>query len=224
MDALLIIDATQDQFPSSPPQPLTDLVARARGVGGVIVHIAPEAITPATAAGEPGGAEPGRGPAAASTPTRPQSPGHRTDDGDEEGDEGEDEASEVPPLQIDSALGTRDDELVLVSAVPDAFEGIDDLAEGLDDLGVDRIIVAGANARDALKQSSFAALAIGFELIVVVDGVSDGIPEGPHPASGATVGVHGSSSGDSPNRSAWISDLETVGAVVKNGADVWLKM
>lgn len=185
MDALLIIDATRDQFPSSPPQPLIDLVDRARGVGGVIVHVAPEAL--------------GEDPADAGVDERPGSLQLRSSDED-------DDAPEEPQLRIDSAVGTRDDELVLVSDVPDVFEGIDDLAEGLDDLGVDRIIVAGSNARDALTQSSYATLAIGFELIVVADGLADGSAGGPS-------GGH-----------AWVTDVEAAGAVVKNGADVWLKM
>ena len=95
-------------------------------------------------------------------------------------------------------VGTTADELVLVSEVPDAFEGIEDLAEGLDDLGVDRIIVAGSNARGALLDSSAAALVIGFELTVVADGI---------------VGA-----------GEWVAELEAAGAVVKNGTDVWLKM
>lgn len=219
MDALLIIDATPDQFPSSPPQPLADLVDRARGVGGVIVHVAPEELTEAhegTEGGEDraagGGpretAEGGPGSEAAG---RPEQLPVRHIDGDD------DDALEEPRLRIDSALGTRDDELVLVSDVPDVFEGIDDLAEGLDDLGVDRIIVAGSNARDALTQSSFAALAIGFELIVVADGVADRSSEG----AAASARPSETASRDS---SAWITDAEAAGAVVKNGADVWLKM
>src|SRR5699024_6904744 len=58
MDALLIIDATPGQFPSSPPQPLVDLIDRARGVGGVIVHVAPTAL----------GADPDDDPAAQEQP------------------------------------------------------------------------------------------------------------------------------------------------------------
>lgn len=168
MDALLLVDTTRDHLPSAAPQPLIDLVDRARGVGGVIVHVADRAADAADAADVAAGA-----------------------DADDAAD------ADVQP-QIDSVLGTTADELVLVSAVPDAFEGVEDLAEGLDDLGVDRIIVAGSNGRGALLESAGAALAIGFELTVVRD---------------AIVG-----SGE------WMEELEAAGAVVKNGADVWLKM
>lgn len=166
MDALLLVDTTREHLPSPAPQPLIDLADRARGVGGVIVHVADRAV-------EDGAVE----------------------DGADRADDAED--ADVQP-QIDSVLGTTADELVLVSALPDAFEGVEDLAEGLDDLGVDRIIIAGSNARGAVLESAAAALAIGFELTVVRDGIVE--------------------SGE------WIEELEAAGAVVKNGADVWLKM
>lgn len=166
MDALLLVDTTREHLPSPAPQPLIDLVDRARGVGGVIVHVADRAV-------EDGAVE----------------------DGADRADDAED--ADVQP-QIDSVLGTTADELVLVSALPDAFEGVEDLAEGLDDLGVDRIIIAGSNARGALLESAAAALAIGFELTVVRDGIGE------------------------PGE--WVEELEAAGAVVKSGADVWLKM
>ena len=120
------------------------------------------------------------------------------DDAEDTDEGGADEGEAGAQPRIDSVLGTTEDELVLVSEAPDAFEGIEDLAEGLDDLGVDRIIVAGSNARGALLESSAAALAIGFELTLVRDGIDD--------------------PGD------WVAELEAAGAVVKSGADVWLKM
>ena len=178
MDALLLVDTTRDHLPMPVPQPLIDLVDRARGVGGVIVHVADRAVDDG-ADGE--GSDDAEDTGVA-------------DDGDG-ADEAEDD--DVQP-QIDSVVGTTADELVLVSAVPDAFEGVEDLAEGLDDLGVDRIIVAGSNARGALLDSSAAALVIGFELTVVADGI---------------VGA-----------GEWVAELEAAGAVVKNGTDVWLKM
>src|SRR5690606_33529870 len=100
MDALLIIDASPDRFPQSPPQPLVDLIAPARGVGGVIVHVAEQVAQDSTDAEAAETAEPA-----------------------------DDETAPQP--QIDSVVGTREDELVLVSSVPDAFEGVEDLAEGL---------------------------------------------------------------------------------------------
>jgi len=176
MDALLIIDASPDRFPQSPPQPLVDLIARARGVGGVIVHVAEQVAQDSTDA-----------------------------EAAETAETADDETAPQP--QIDSVVGTREDELVLVSSVPDAFEGVEDLAEGLDDLGVDRIILAGSNGRGALEQSGYAALAIGFELVVVRDGLGEGTAE-LAAASGAD----------------WPAQLEAAGAVLKDGADVWLKM
>jgi nicotinamidase-related amidase len=182
MDALLLIDAAADRFPAAPPQPLLDLVARVRGAGGVIVHVAQAA----------------------------QDTGQATQDSAEAA-AGSDDA--VAPPRIDSVVGTREDELVLVSAVPDAFEGVEDLAEGLDDLGVDRIILAGSNVRGGLEQSGYAALAIGFELVVVRDGLGEGTADGegaadPAAASGAD----------------WPAQLEAAGAVLTAGADVWLTM
>lgn len=187
MDALLLIDAAPDQFSPAPPQSLVDLVDRARGVGGVIVHVAAEAAGEDAA---PAVSESGEAGAA----------------------DNEAEAAEAAAPRIESALGTREDELVLVSAVPDAFEGVPDLAEGLDDLGVDRLILAGSNARGGLLQSAYAALAIGFELLVVADGVTDG-------AAGADGGA-AEAEGDGD----WLADLDVSGAVVQQAANVWLKM
>ena len=193
---------TRDHLPSSAPQPLIDLVHRARGVGGVIVHVADRAMDDGTG-GE--GSDETVEPSAARTATGDDDAESATGDGEVDDEDGADEAddaddaddSDVQP-QIDSVLGTMDDELVLVSAAPDVFEGVEDLADGLDDLGVDRIIVAGSNGRGAVLESAAAALAIGFELTVVLDGLVE--------------------SGE------WVTELAAAGAVVKNGADVWLKM
>lgn len=184
MDALLLVDTTREHLPSPAPQPLIDLVDRARGVGGVIVHVADRSVDDVADAADA---------ADASGAT------DAVDEADAAGAADTDAAddADVQP-QIDSVVGTTTDELVLVSAVPDAFEGVDDLAEGLDDLGVDRIIIAGSNARGALLESAAAALAIGFELTVVRDGIGE------------------------PGE--WVEELEAAGAVVKSGADVWLKM
>ena len=181
MDALLLVDTTREHLPSPAPQPLIDLVDRARGVGGVIVHVADRSVDDVADAADASGA----------TDAVDEADAARAADTDAADD------ADVQP-QIDSVVGTTTDELVLVSAVPDAFEGVDDLAEGLDDLGVDRIIIAGSNARGALLESAAAALAIGFELTVVRDGIGE------------------------PGE--WVEELEAAGAVVKSGADVWLKM
>ena len=197
MDALLLVDTTREHLPSPLPQPLIDLVARARGVGGVIVHVADRAVDDA-AAGE-GSADGAEGSdEGADVADRGEDAGAVTEERDGSTNEPEDaEDIDVQP-QIDSVLGTTADELVLVSAAPDAFEGVEDLADGLDDLGVDRIIIAGSNARGAVLESAAAALAIGFELTVVADGIVE------------------------PGE--WVAELEAAGAVVKSGADVWLKM
>lgn len=198
MDALLLIDAAADRFPASPPQPLLDLVARVRGAGGVIVHVAQAALDNGEAAQD-------------STRAAQNSVAVEVDGTAAEAAAESDDA--VAPPRIDSVVGTREDELVLVSAVPDAFEGVEDLAEGLDDLGVDRIILAGSNVRGGLEQSGYAALAIGFELVVVRDGLGEGAADregaaDPAAASGAD----------------WPAQLEAAGAVLTAGADVWLKM
>lgn len=197
MDALLLVDTTRDHLPSPAPQPLIDLVDRARGVGGVIVHVADRAVDDGVdGEGSADGAE--DSDESADSADSGEDAGSVTEEHEGDKDETyEAEDVDVQP-QIDSVLGTTEDELVLVSAAPDAFEGVEDLAEGLDDLGVDRIIVAGSNARGAVLESSAAALAIGFELTVVRDGIVE--------------------SGE------WIEELEAAGAVVKSGADVWLKM
>ena len=192
MDALLLIDAAADRFPAAPPQPLFDLVARVRGAGGVIVHVAQAALDNGEAAQD-------------STRAAQNSVAVEVDGTAAEAAAESDDA--VAPPRIDSVVGTREDELVLVSAVPDAFEGVEDLAEGLDDLGVDRIILAGSNVRGGLEQSGYAALAIGFELVVVRDGLGEGAAD-PAAASGAD----------------WQAQLEAAGAVLTAGADVWLKM
>lgn len=197
MDALLLIDAAADRFPAAPPQPLLDLVARVRGAGGVIVHVAQSSQ-------DSGEAAQNSTQATQNTAQSAQN-GVAVDDTAAEAAAESDEA--VAPPQIDSVVGTREDELVLVSAVPDAFEGVEDLAEGLDDLGVDRIILAGSNVRGGLQQSGYAALAIGFELVVVRDGLGEGAAD-PAAASGAD----------------WQAQLEAAGAVLTAGADVWLKM
>lgn len=185
MDALLLIDAAAERFPASPPQPLLDLVARVRGAGGVIVHVAQAAQDDTQAAQDDTQVAPHDTAAEAAA---------------------ESDVAVAPP-RIDSVVGTRDDELVLVSAVPDAFEGVEDLAEGLDDLGVDRIILAGSNVRGGLEQSGYAALAIGFELVVVRDGLGEGAAD-PAAVSAAD----------------WPAQLEAAGAVLSDGAAVWLKM
>ncbi|SMY12083.1 isochorismatase family protein [Brevibacterium jeotgali] len=197
MDALLLVDTTREHLPSPLPQPLVDLVARARGVGGVIVHVADRAVDDGAAGeGSADGAE-GSDESAGSADGGADAGGVAEEHDGQAGEPDDAEDVDVQP-QIDSVLGTTEDELVLVSAAPDAFEGVEDLADGLDDLGVDRIIVAGSNARGAVLESAAAALAIGFELTVVADGIVE------------------------PGE--WIADLEAAGAVVKSGADVWLKM
>lgn len=203
MDALLLIDAAAERFPASPPQPLLDLVARVRGAGGVIVHVAQSSQ-------DSGEAAQNSTQATQNTAQSAQN-GVAVDDTAAEAAAESDDA--VAPPRIDSVVGTREDELVLVSAVPDAFEGVEDLAEGLDDLGVDRIILAGSNVRGGLQQSGYAALAIGFELVVVRDGLGEGAADregaaDPAAASGAD----------------WPAQLEAAGAVLTAGADLWLKM
>lgn len=196
MDALLLIDAAADRFPTAPPQPLLDLVARVRSAGGVIVHVAQAAQDSGEATQNSVGAA------------------QNSVDVDDTAAEAAAESDDsVAPPRIDSVVGTREDELVLVSAVPDAFEGVEDLAEGLDDLGVDRIILAGSNVRGGLEQSGYAALAIGFELVLVRDGLGEG-----------TADREGAADPAAASGADWPAQLEAAGAVLTAGADVWLKM
>lgn len=200
MDALLLIDTAAPAFPAAPPQPLADLIARARNVGGVVVHIAGSAAAedaedaaPDGAAGAEGGSDTAAADApAADTAAEPDA----WDEPDEE------EATGPAAPVIDTVFGTGEDELVLVTGNADAFEGIEELAPGLGDLGVNRVIVAGGDARGAVQETAMAALVLGFEVILLADGVFAG--------DGEQVG--------------WLPDAEAAGAVVKASGDVWLKM
>ncbi|GAA2096253.1 isochorismatase family protein [Brevibacterium salitolerans] len=209
MDALLLIDTTAPAFSADSPAALADLLARARGVGGVILHVVGSAVEAAgdggagAVDGPHGDGARGRGPdgaegapgAAADGPAEFRSVYADAEDGDEE------ETGPVAPV-IDTVYGTGEDELVLVSEAPDAFEGVEELAEGLDDLGVDRLIVAGGDGRGAVYQTSMAALVLGFEVVLAGDAVRT--PEG--------------------GQVDWLADAEDAGAVVKPAGDVWLKM
>lgn len=167
MDALLLIDTTAPAFSKQSRPGLAQLIDRARGVGGVIVHIAGSAL------------------------------GTDVEDGDaEEGSPG----PEIPV--IETAFGTAEEELVLVSQAPDAFEGVEELAPGLDDLGVERLLMAGGDGRGAVYETAMAALVLGFQVVLLSDGVltAEGEPAG------------------------WLGEAEAAGAVVKAAEDVWLKM
>ncbi|WP_029088461.1 isochorismatase family protein [Brevibacterium album] len=194
MDALLLIDTAAPAFPAAPPQPLADLIARARNVGGVVVHIAGSAAAGDAEDAAPdgaAGAEGGSDTAAADAPAA-----------DTAAEPDEEEATGPAAPVIDSVFGTGEDELVLVTVNADAFEGIEELAPGLGDLGVNRVIVAGGDARGAVQETAMAALVLGFEVILLADGVFAG--------DGEQVG--------------WLPEAEAAGAVVKASGDVWLKM
>ncbi|MGW9825724.1 nicotinamidase-related amidase [Brevibacterium pityocampae] len=94
------------------------------------------------------------------------------------------------------------DDLGLVSESADAFDGVDDLAAGLHDLAVDRIIIGGVDVQEAIRHTAMAALACNFDVIVLADGTRD--------LSGTPV--------------EWLSDAEESGAMIKDVADVWLRM
>lgn len=101
------------------------------------------------------------------------------------------------------------DDLILASATPDAFESYDDLALGLQDMGIERLIVAGAESapdaegRGAVWATAAAALAHQFSVVFVESAVV--LP----------------STGDRP---AWMHDAFQLGAVEKPAEDIWLKM
>lgn len=101
------------------------------------------------------------------------------------------------------------DELILASLTPDAFEAYDDLALGLQDMGIERLIVAGADSapdaegRGAVWATAAAALAHQFSVVFVESAVV--LP----------------STGDRP---AWMHDAFQLGAVEKPAEDIWLKM
>ena len=101
------------------------------------------------------------------------------------------------------------DDLILASATPDAFESYDDLALGLQDMGIERLIVAGADSapdaegRGAVWATVAAALAHQFSVVFVESAVV--LP----------------STGDRP---AWMHDAFQLGAVEKPAEDIWLKM
>ena len=101
------------------------------------------------------------------------------------------------------------DDLILASPTPDAFESYDDLALGLQDMGIERLIVAGADSapdaegRGAVWATAAAALAHQFSVVFVESAVV--LP----------------STGDRP---AWMHDAFQLGAVGKPAEDIWLKM
>lgn len=101
------------------------------------------------------------------------------------------------------------DDLILASPTPDAFESYDDLALGLQDMGIERLIVAGADSapdaegRGAVWATAGAALAHQFSVVFVESAVV--LP----------------STGDRP---AWMHDAFQLGAVEKPAEDIWLKM
>lgn len=101
------------------------------------------------------------------------------------------------------------DDLILASLTPDAFEAYDDLALGLQDMGIERLIVAGADSapdaegRGAVWATAAAALAHQFSVVFVESAVV--LP----------------STGDRP---AWMHDAFQLGAVEKPAEDIWLKM
>lgn len=101
------------------------------------------------------------------------------------------------------------DDLILASLTPDAFEAYDDLALGLQDMGIERLIVAGADSapdaegRGAVWATAAAALAHQFSVVFVESAVV--LP----------------STGDRP---AWMHDSFQLGAVEKPAEDIWLKM
>lgn len=114
-------------------------------------------------------------------------------------------AAPVPhdaPPSPESVFGVGDDELGLVSASADGFDGVDELAEGLHDLAVDRIIVGGVDVQESVLHTAMAALACNFDVIVLADATRD--------YTGAAVG--------------WLDSAAESGAMVKATGDVWLRM
>ena len=101
------------------------------------------------------------------------------------------------------------DDLILASPTPDAFESYDDLALGLQDMGIERLIVAGADSapdaegRGAVWATAAAALAHQFSVVFVESAVV-------LPLTG--------------DRPAWMHDAFQLGAVEKPAEDIWLKM
>ena len=101
------------------------------------------------------------------------------------------------------------DDLILASATPDAFEFYDDLALGLQDMGIERLIVAGADSapdaegRGAVWATAAAALAHQFSVVFAETAVV--LP-------------------DTGDRPAWMHDALQLGAVEKPAEDIWLKM
>lgn len=197
MDALLLIDTTAPAFSAQPPPELAELVERARGVNGVVVHVA------GAAAESPGSADAGTDEAGAAKAHEGESGEGDVHEG-EAGAAGRSGAGEGEPAApaIETVFGTGEDELVLVSEEPDAFEGVEELALGLDDLGIQRLIVAGSDARGALHDTAMAAIVLGFEVLLLAEGVRT--------STGETV--------------PWLAEAEAAGAVVRPAGGVWLKM
>ena len=102
------------------------------------------------------------------------------------------EAAEV------SAVGAGEDDLIVDSDVPDAFEGVDDLADGLHDMAIDRVIITGFDG-EAAQATALGALASDLEVVVAPDAIAgdtDGLAEA----------------------------LEPFGGIARASAEIWLRM
>ncbi|GAA4283563.1 hypothetical protein GCM10022261_10940 [Brevibacterium daeguense] len=106
------------------------------------------------------------------------------------------------PEQPESVFGTTEEDLGLVSTAADAFEGVDELAPALHDLNIDRVIIGGVDVQSSVQQTAMAGLACNFDVVVLRDGTVD--------LAGGPVD--------------WFPTAEAAGAMVKDVADVWLRM
>ncbi|MYM20263.1 isochorismatase family protein [Brevibacterium sp. 5221] len=154
-------------------EPLALLLRRARTAQGVVVFVTAPAQEPAVPAPEEDAGAPA-GPGEA--PAAPEAP----------------RASASP--------GPED--LVLASPVADAFDGVEDLAPGLEEMGIDRIVLAGADEGGALRETALAALTLGFDLVLVADACT--APEG--------------------GPVAWLGEAEELGALLRPAREAWLRM
>ncbi|WP_237143134.1 isochorismatase family protein [Sediminivirga luteola] len=111
-----------------------------------------------------------------------------------------------PPEELSgyerSAIGLGPDDLIVASGLPDAFEGVPELAEGLEDIGVDRVVLTGHDGQ-AVLQTALGALASEFEVVVATDAV---VPAEDVDAARLTA------------------ELEPFGGVCRPAGDLWLRL
>ncbi len=200
MDALMIVNAAD--LPAGPnSDSLTAvelLLSRARTAQGIVVFIS----APVPGADPADGTAPARQAAPAADPAAESAGDAPTGTRPAVSTTEPAPHDRANPPDSAGAVAPEPDDLVLTSAVADAFDDVEDLAEGLGDLQVDRLVMAGVDAAGALRETAMAGLALGFDVLLVSDACRD--------EQGRPVD--------------WMSDAQEVGAIARPAVESWLRM